>query len=183
MCIFTGFHYAYNHSCDSNKQYYRFSQHEKRELSDTLRQKLENVKVDYSDYLDSSVMQPLPQNIRDDETISVIVTLDVPTVMDAYEASAKTMSILDFASGAEGEKVRQLLAAQKAQMGDGHIADRSDRLVHFAWLQGALAHAAGFSGPGIFPHPGGGQGVHGQIGDDRHFYAADCVCFSPRGDL
>ena len=78
--------------------------------------KLDNVKVDYSDYLDSSVMQPLPQHIRDDETISVIVTLDAPSVMDAYEASAKTMSILEFSAGAEGEKVRQQVAEEKADI-------------------------------------------------------------------
>ena len=36
-------------------------------------EKLENVKVDYQKSLDSSVMQKLPQHIRDDETISVIV--------------------------------------------------------------------------------------------------------------
>ena len=34
-------------------------------------QKLDNVKVNYTDYFDSSVVQPLPQRIRDDETISV----------------------------------------------------------------------------------------------------------------
>ena len=76
--------------------------------------KLENVKVDYQKYLDSSVVQPLPQNIRDDETISVIVTLNAPTVMDAYEATDKTMSILQFSAGAEAAKVRDTLETQKA---------------------------------------------------------------------
>jgi len=55
-------------------------------------EKLENVKVDYSKYLDSSVMQPLPQHIRDDETISVIVNLNMPTVMEAYGKSDKSHS-------------------------------------------------------------------------------------------
>ena len=77
-------------------------------------QKLDNVKVDYQKYVDSTVMQQLPQHIRQDETISVIVSLDAPAVMDAYDATDKTMSIREFAAGAEGDKIRQHLAAEKA---------------------------------------------------------------------
>ena len=80
-------------------------------------QKLDNVKVNYTDYFDSSVVQPLPERIRDDETISVIVTLDNATVMDAYEASAKTQSLPEFAADSKQAKaVRGQVAAEKKQL-------------------------------------------------------------------
>ncbi len=53
--------------------------------------------VNLKDYLDSSVMFGLSDKISDDEEISVIITVDVPNIMDAYEASDKTMSFKDFA--------------------------------------------------------------------------------------
>ena len=82
-------------------------------------QKLDNVKVDYTDYLDTSVVQPLPQSIRDDETISVIVTLDNATVMDAYGLSSKTQSLLDFAAGsAQAQTIRKEVAEEKKQLLD-----------------------------------------------------------------
>ncbi len=53
--------------------------------------------INLKDYLDSSVMFGLSDKISDDEEISVIITVDVPNIMDAYEASDKTMSFKDFA--------------------------------------------------------------------------------------
>ena len=47
--------------------------------------KLEGVEVDYSSYLNTSIYQPLPSSVRDDEEISVIITLDIVNLMDAYE--------------------------------------------------------------------------------------------------
>jgi len=79
-------------------------------------EKLENVKVDYSKYLDSSVMQPLPQHIRDDETISVIVNLNMPTVMEAYGKSDKSQTLLQFTAGKQAQAVREQVAAKKAEI-------------------------------------------------------------------
>ena len=80
-------------------------------------QKVDNVKVNYKDYLDGSVMQPLPEHIRDDETISVIVTLDDATVMDAYQKSDKNQSLLDFATDSvQAKSIRGQVAAEKKQM-------------------------------------------------------------------
>ena len=39
-------------------------------------EKLDGIKADYESYLDSSVMYRLPEGIRDDEEISVIITVD-----------------------------------------------------------------------------------------------------------
>ena len=80
-------------------------------------QKMENVKVDYSKYLDSSVVQPLPQHIREDETISVIVALDDATVMDAYALSGKEQSLQVFASESkQAQLVRSAVTVEKQQM-------------------------------------------------------------------
>ena len=79
--------------------------------------KLDGVKVDYSDYLDKSVVQQLPQHIRDEETISVIIALDDATVMDAYELSGKVQSLQTFAAdSAQAQSVRGAVSAQKQQM-------------------------------------------------------------------
>ena len=80
-------------------------------------ERLDGVKVDYSDYLDSSVMQPLPESIKDDEEISVIITLDQINLMDAYEQTAKTMSFRDFAlTSSAADAIRGNIAREKAQI-------------------------------------------------------------------
>ncbi len=77
-------------------------------------ERLNNVKVDYSKYLDSSVMQQLPDTVRDDQEISVIVLVDQATVMDAYEASSKTVGLRDFAlQSSEAEQIRQTIDGEK----------------------------------------------------------------------
>ncbi|MBQ7330726.1 MAG: S8 family serine peptidase, partial [Oscillospiraceae bacterium] len=56
-----------------------------------------NVSVDFKEYLDSSVLFELPDNVSDDEDISVIITVDVANLMDAYEKTDKTMSFTEYA--------------------------------------------------------------------------------------
>ena len=80
-------------------------------------EKLDGVKVDYTDYFDSSVVQPLPESIRDDEEISVIITLDQINLMDAYETTNKTMSFQDFAlTSKESDAIRAGIEKEKAQI-------------------------------------------------------------------
>ena len=56
-----------------------------------------DLKVNYQDFLDTSVMQKLPDTIRDDQEISVIIALDEQTLLEAYEATDKAMSFAQFA--------------------------------------------------------------------------------------
>ena len=56
-----------------------------------------DLKVNYKDFLDSSVMQKLPDTIKADDEISVIIALDEQNLMDAYEATDKAMSFTQFA--------------------------------------------------------------------------------------
>ena len=60
-------------------------------------EKLEDLKVDYSDYLDGSVVLRLPEGVTNDDQISVIITVDTATIMDAYEGTDKSMSFKDYA--------------------------------------------------------------------------------------
>ncbi len=80
-------------------------------------QKIDNMALDYSKYFDSSVVFKLPETIKDDDEISVIVTTDDIAVMDAYEKSDKTMSLSDFASTSKCAKVaKQELEKDKASV-------------------------------------------------------------------
>ena len=59
--------------------------------------KNENLAVNYRDYIDSTVMFELPDTVKADQDISVIITVDAATLMDAYEETDKTMSFADYA--------------------------------------------------------------------------------------
>ena len=62
----------------------------------------DDIRVDYSPYLNSDVVHKLPDTIRADEEISIIVTTGEISLMDAYESSAKTMSFGEYAVGSRG---------------------------------------------------------------------------------
>ncbi len=57
---------------------------------------LEGIKNDYSSFVDSSVMFELPSNIKPGEDISVIITLDVENLLDAYEKTDKTVPFSEY---------------------------------------------------------------------------------------
>ncbi len=78
---------------------------------------LEGVEVDYEKYLDSSVVYRLPEGIRDDEEISVIITLDQINLMDAYEGTDKVMSFTDYAlTSGDAQALRASIEADRAQL-------------------------------------------------------------------
>ncbi len=80
-------------------------------------QKLDDISVDYSAYLDSSVMQKLPDSVKDHEEISVIILTDNATVMDAYNKARTDKSFKDFALGSdEAEAIRSAIAQEKAEI-------------------------------------------------------------------
>ncbi|MBR6562375.1 MAG: leucine-rich repeat protein [Clostridia bacterium] len=85
--------------------------------NDSYIQRLDGLTFDHMQYVDNSVMFRLPDGIGDDEEISVIVTVDSATVMDAYENSDKTMSIGEFAQKSdEARFVRQSVFNERAKM-------------------------------------------------------------------
>ncbi len=81
--------------------------------------RLDGLNPNYSQYLDSSVMFKLPDGIGKDEEISVIVTVDGASVMDAYGSSNLTMSFADYASNSDDAKaIRKRVAESKAGLLD-----------------------------------------------------------------
>ncbi len=73
-----------------------------------------DVAADYTKYLDNSVAFQLSENIREDEQISVIITVDVISLMDAYEKSDKSVSFSDYVLySEEAAAVRQQIAREK----------------------------------------------------------------------
>ena len=80
---------------------------------------LDKLGVDYKDYLDNSVMFELPDNVKDDDEISVIITVDVVNLMDAYEGTDKTMSFSEYVlNSVDAEKVRTDIALEKKEFLD-----------------------------------------------------------------
>ncbi len=79
--------------------------------------KMEGLQTNYEKYLDSSVMYQLPSGIRDDEEISVIITLDQINLMDAYEATDKTMSFAEYAvSSSDAQALRAAVTGDRSQV-------------------------------------------------------------------
>ena len=77
----------------------------------------DSLAADYTQYLDTSVAFQLSENIKDDEQISVIITVDVISLMDAYENSDKSVSFSDYVLySEEAEAVRQQIAGEKARI-------------------------------------------------------------------
>ena len=63
----------------------------------------------YKDYLDSSVMYQLPENVRDDQDISVIVKLDMDDLFELYSHTDKSMTFGEFAL--EGDRMEKAVGA------------------------------------------------------------------------
>ena len=88
-------------------------------------ERLENaLGVNLKEQANSNVMFQLPETIKEDDFISIIITLDVINLMDAYEATDKTMSFAEFALQSEqAKKIEQQISAEKAE-----ILDKLDQL-------------------------------------------------------
>lgn len=81
--------------------------------------KLDKLGIDYKNYLDNSVMFMLPDSVKDDDEISVIISVDVVNIMDAYEGTDKTMSFSEFAlESSEADKIRAEIALEKKEFLD-----------------------------------------------------------------
>ena len=81
-------------------------------------QRLEDsLAADYLPYLNSEVAFRLSDSIGADEEISVIITVDTATLMDAYDRTDKTMAFGDFVRcSEEADAVRTQIAARKDEI-------------------------------------------------------------------
>ncbi len=79
--------------------------------------RIEGLDYDFTKHFDSSVAFKLPDNVKDCDEISVIVTLDNVSIMDAYQGSDKTMSISKYSAESEYAKnANKILADKKSQL-------------------------------------------------------------------
>ena len=80
-------------------------------------ERLEGIDVDYSEFVDDSVMFQLPDTISPEEEISVIITVDVVALLDAYEATDKTMSFSEYVeSSEEAAGIKEQIGTRKAEI-------------------------------------------------------------------
>ena len=77
--------------------------------------KNDSIYTDYKSYLDGSVVQALPSTVDKNETISVIVKLDTPTLMDAYNKTDKAMSFGEYVNTEEAQKIKADIQAAKEE--------------------------------------------------------------------
>ncbi len=83
----------------------------------SLIQKTDDWASNYHAYLDSNVVFQLPDTVKDDQEISVIVTVDEADIMAAYEASDKAVGFAQYATqSADAARIKRNIAAQKAQV-------------------------------------------------------------------
>ena len=72
-----------------------------------------SIYTDYKSYLDGSVVQRLPDTVGEEETISVIVKLDTPSLLEMYNETDKSMSFAEYVKTEEAEEVKAKILAEK----------------------------------------------------------------------
>ena len=73
----------------------------------------DSIYTDYKSYFDGSVVQKLPDTVGENETISVIVKLDTPSLLETYNETDKTMSFGEYVNTTEAQKVKKEILAAK----------------------------------------------------------------------
>ena len=79
-------------------------------------QRLDGVEPDYMDYVDDSVLFQLPDSIKPEDEISVIITVDVISLLDAYEKTDKTMSLSAYVLSDEAAQIQTRINGRKAEI-------------------------------------------------------------------
>ncbi len=78
---------------------------------------------DIDDYLDKSLIYKLPESVNEDDYVSVIVYLDNPSILDAYDNTDKTMSLGEYSVTDDAENIRTAISERRAD-----ILDKLDEL-------------------------------------------------------
>ena len=62
-------------------------------------------------------MYPLPANVQDDQLISVIITVDAPNLMDAYDQTDKTQSFSEYAkTSGKADGIADVISGEKTRI-------------------------------------------------------------------
>ena len=65
-----------------------------------------SIKTNQEDFYDSNVIYKLPETVSEKEEISVIVSMNTDSVIDAYEKATPDLSLADYATSSASKKVR-----------------------------------------------------------------------------
>ena len=77
---------------------------------------LKSLGYNVSDYYDGKVIQPLPDSVKDDEDISLVIQVSETPLLDAYTKDAQNRSFADYLTSADAQAVRDRIAAEKADI-------------------------------------------------------------------
>ncbi len=75
-----------------------------------------NIKTNQENFYDDSVVQKLPETVSNNDEISVIVTMNVESVMDRYNASSAKMTVSEFANGSDGKAIASKIKLKRKAM-------------------------------------------------------------------
>lgn len=89
---------------------------------------LNGINTNWQQYLDGSVVTKLPETVKSTDEISVIIKLDNPALLDAHEATDRTMSLAEFALTDEAEAVRKEILREKSE----YLALLDERGIEYA---------------------------------------------------
>lgn len=67
-------------------------------------------------YFDDSVVYKLPETVASNDRISVIVAMNVDTIMDTYAATTTSLTLSEYATTAAAQKVTQQVTRESAQL-------------------------------------------------------------------
>ena len=81
--------------------------------SSSVFKKNDSIYTDYKSFLDGSVVQALPDTVDKNETISVIVKLDTPSLLQSYNDTDKAMSFAEYVNTEEAIKVKAQIQVEK----------------------------------------------------------------------
>lgn len=79
-------------------------------------------KVDYSvdlnveSYLDQNVVTKLPETVSDNDDISVIVEMNVDSVLDKHQRENSSLSVFEYANSVDGRKAVNAINKQKSKL-------------------------------------------------------------------
>ncbi len=81
----------------------------------------------YEQFLDGNVVQRIPDTVKDDEVISIIIEVDAPTLKDAYNKTDKTMSFGEYVLTDEAAKIKAQIEEKRLS----YLAALSDKGVTY----------------------------------------------------
>ena len=86
-------------------------------MADSVIQLLDmNIDTRFEDYLDSSVVYRLPDSIKEDQTISLIVQVQQASLLDVYETGESDVSFTEYACSDDAGNIRNAIAEEKASL-------------------------------------------------------------------